>query len=147
MTQSLEDTVRHRPSVTFNVFPSILKSIWTILATNELPKRGSVRQKMHFVRPKNAQNHPFNWAQWSRMWGVGLFGQNFWNAIFWFPWPPQVWKGLEKLILRHLSVRKLRKFFINWGHMSILQCKFECGTNFWTQRNASPQCHFRCFPK
>ena len=52
MVHSFKRTVRPRPSVIFNVFLDKLKPIWTFLATNELPKRGSVRQKTHFYGQK-----------------------------------------------------------------------------------------------
>ena len=46
--QSLTDTVRHYPGVSFNVFLNKLKHFWPILASNEVAKRGSVRQEPHF---------------------------------------------------------------------------------------------------
>ena len=48
ITQSLTDTVRHCPEVSFNVFLNKLKPIWSILASNELAMRRSVRQHTHF---------------------------------------------------------------------------------------------------
>ena len=36
------------PGIIFNVFLNKLKPIWTFLASDELPKRGSVRQHTHF---------------------------------------------------------------------------------------------------
>ena len=58
--------------------------------------------------------------------------------------------GVERCrnkVLRHLRLRKLRKCFINWGHMSILQCNFEYGAKFDGHRSTSPQCHFQSFPR
>ena len=52
MVHSFKRTVRPRPSVIFNVFLDKLKPIWTFLASNELAKGGSVRQKTHFYGKK-----------------------------------------------------------------------------------------------
>ena len=40
-------------------------------------------------------------AQWSRTWGVGYFGVNFFFAFFLLVWTPFIYMGWEKMFRVH----------------------------------------------
>ena len=61
-------------------------------------------------------------AQWSRTWGVGYFGVNFFFAFFLLVWTPFIYMGWEKMFRVHKItdyVVKIGCFRGLWGHFTL----------------------------